>query len=239
MNEVQTDAVEEVVEETTEAPSTEETETPKETTEEVATEETTEEATETEEETLYELPDGRKVDAETLQTEWKENFLPDYTKKSQRIAEIDKNITNEEPEWKKEGYVPKSYREVIEIAKEAALDDIKAGQEKEQERVKAVQTQVDTQLQEIKKENPKLDENALFQHANRYGFQDLKSAYGNMKDMKKVVETTQQKTVQNLKNRENDGVATNSGEVATDNAVDINEIQSTDPLEFFRNLNKK
>src|SRR4029079_11164306 len=32
---------------------------------------------------LYELPDGRKVDAQTLQKEWKTNFLPDYTKKSQ------------------------------------------------------------------------------------------------------------------------------------------------------------
>ena len=37
--------------------------------------------------TLYETPDGRQVDAETLQREWKDNFLPEFTRKS-RIREM-------------------------------------------------------------------------------------------------------------------------------------------------------
>ena len=46
-----------------------------------------------EEAELFELPDGRKVDAKSLTREWKENFLPDYTKKAQRLAEIDRQST--------------------------------------------------------------------------------------------------------------------------------------------------
>ena len=35
----------------------------------------------TTEEVLYETPDGRKVTADVLQKEWKENFLPEFTRK--------------------------------------------------------------------------------------------------------------------------------------------------------------
>jgi hypothetical protein len=36
---------------------------------------------------LFDLPDGRKVDAATLSKEWKENFMPEFTKRSQALAE--------------------------------------------------------------------------------------------------------------------------------------------------------
>ena len=39
---------------------------------------------------LFELPDGRKVDAATLQTEWKDNFAPEYTRKAQELADLKK-----------------------------------------------------------------------------------------------------------------------------------------------------
>ncbi|HBZ37384.1 MAG TPA: hypothetical protein DEO59_02530, partial [Balneola sp.] len=39
-----------------------------------------------EEPMLYETPDGRQVTAEVLQKEWKENFLPEFTRKSQALA---------------------------------------------------------------------------------------------------------------------------------------------------------
>ena len=39
---------------------------------------------------MYELPDGRKVTGEELSREWKDNFLPDYTKKSQELAKLNK-----------------------------------------------------------------------------------------------------------------------------------------------------
>lgn len=45
---------------------------------------------ETPEESLFELPDGRKVDASTLSKEWKENFYPEFTRRSQKLAEIER-----------------------------------------------------------------------------------------------------------------------------------------------------
>lgn len=167
--------------------------------------------------TLYELPDGRKVDAETLQREWKENFLPEFTRKSQRLAEIERsgkdniNRPDDEPEWKKPDYVPSNYAEVIELAKREALNEIKSTYEQEQARVKAVQDAVDSEIADIKKIDPKLDENALFQHANKYGFSSLKHAYSNMQDLRKVILDTEQRTVKNLKTRETDPVATTPG----------------------------
>lgn len=165
-------------------------------------------------ETLYELPDGRKVNAETLQKEWKENFLPDYTKKSQKLSAIERgevDITKpdkkNEPEWKDPEYVPKSYAEIIQIAKEEALREAEEKAKAESERIQAIHNAVNAELEEIKKSDPKVDENLLFAHANKYGFQSLKTAHANMKDMKNAVVNTEQKVIKNLKTREADPVS--------------------------------
>lgn len=77
--------------------------------------EATPEATpETPAETLYELPDGRKVDAATLAKEYKENLLPEFTRRSQRLAEYEKVgkpeiINKNEPKWKD----PKDRKSVV------------------------------------------------------------------------------------------------------------------------------
>jgi len=39
---------------------------------------------------LFELPDGRKVDSSTLSKEWKENFYPEFTRRSQKLADIER-----------------------------------------------------------------------------------------------------------------------------------------------------
>ena len=72
---------------------------------------------------LYELPDGRKVDAETLAHEWKTNFMPDYTKKSQILAQrggqdISQPATPKV--YEDPNYVPKDYAEIVRLAKEEA-----------------------------------------------------------------------------------------------------------------------
>lgn len=192
---------------------------------------------------LYETPDGRKVDAATLQKEWKENFLPEFTRKSQRLAELeskkDINSPNNEPEWKKPDYVPQNYAEVIELAKREALQEIQNNAKMEQERITAIQTEVENQLQEIKKTDPKLDENLLFQHANKYGFQDLKTAYLNMMDMKKTAIEVEQRTVKNLKNRDADPISTTpGGDLPDSSGYDPNEMSkfnsATEYLSFIR-----
>lgn len=186
------------------------------------------------EEQLYETPDGRKVDAATLQKEWKENFLPEFTRKSQRLAEIEKGekeikSPNDEPAWKKPDYVPENYAEVIELAKKEALNEIQSTYQAEQARVKAIQDAVDSELTEIKKVDPKLDENALFVHANKYGFQSLKTAHSNMVDMKKTALEVEQRTVKNLKTREADPISTgHGGELSDAGGYDPNQMSQFD-----------
>lgn len=169
-------------------------------------------------ETLYELPDGRKVNAETLAKEFKENFLPDYTKKSQRIAEIDgkKEPTSPEKPWQDPNYEPKSYAELVEHAKREAIDEIRNQTKAEENRIAAVHDEINKTLAEIKATDPKLDENQLFEHANKYGFQDLKAAHKNMTDMKIVKVETEKKVVKNIQKREEDPVSSGASGASTD-----------------------
>jgi hypothetical protein len=195
---------------------------------------------------LFELPDGRKVDAATLQKEWKENFYPEYTRKSQKLAAyegVDKpNITKtDEPEWKKPDYVPKTYGEVIELATQEAQRQITATAQAERERVANITAQVNAEVAELKKADPQLDENALFVHATKYGFQNLKAAHANMVDMRGIVARTEQTVIKNLKTREADPVSTGaSGAPTTDEGYDPNDAgQFSSALEFFQSRLKK
>lgn len=191
------------------------TETPKEEPSTVAPTEPTEptEPVEPKEE-LYELPDGRKVDAETLSKEWKENFYPDYTRKSQELAKVKtepiNNKTTEDNPYADPEYVPQSYEELLQIAEERAL---KAFEEKERAKIEerqAIESEVVSQLNEVKALDPNLNESSLFLHATKYGFQDLRKAYENMKDMNAVIKKTQVTTAQNIAKR-NDPVSVSPG----------------------------
>ena len=161
------------------------------------------------EETLYELPDGRKVDASTLQKEWKENFYPEYTRKSQELAKLtQEKLPNNETvnPYADPSYVPKSYEEIIAVAEARAVEKIKAEERSKVEEYESIENEVASQLTELKKIDPTLNENALFEHANKYDFKDLKLAYKNMKDMSDVVKTTQKTTAHNIAKR-NDPVS--------------------------------
>lgn len=194
---------------------------------------------------LYELPDGRKVDAETLAREWKENFLPDYTRKSQALA-AQKNqqvpITNDNPTppanqnpYADPNYIPQSYEEIIAVAEARAVARVKAEQEAEAQRIKAIEDHVSQQLTELKTADPSLNENALFMHATKYGFQDLKAAYANMRDMQLAMKNVQQQTVKNIQSRANDPVATQPGQ-ATGTTPDASAFSTA--RDFLRSLSK-
>lgn len=192
---------------------------------------------------LFELPDGRKVDAATLTTEWKTNFLPEFTRKSQELARIQNGnppaptvpLQNQkptdpltDPEWQ-----PKSYAELVEIAEKKILTGLEA---KERDRVAAqtaVENEVTTQLDVIKKVDPKVNENALFQHAIKYGFRDLKQAHQNMKDMSEAVKKAQTTTVQNI-NKRNDPVSMTPG--ATGAVSDPSQFETA--RDYLRSLKK-
>lgn len=166
--------------------------------------------------TLYELPDGRKVDAETLQREWQQNFMPDYTRKSQELAAIRRETApgtpkDEEPVWKQPDYVPQTYAEIIELAQKAAIEQLKTEQQQQEEGQRQLIAQIDAQIAEIKKIDPKLDENALFLHANKYGFRDLAKAHENYRAIEDAKLTVEQRTLRNVQARKDTPVVGTPG----------------------------
>lgn len=162
---------------------------------------------------LFELPDGTKVDAATLAREWKENFLPDYTKKAQALA-AKETITKPTDPYADPNYTPSSYKEIEDRAVEKALRLIEEKETTRIEQQKAIEDAVSSQLTDIKKTDSALNENALFLHANKYGFRDLKQAHQNMKDMSEMAKNVQKKTAQDIAKR-NDPVSASPGATGT------------------------
>jgi len=151
---------------------------------------------------LFELPDGRKVDADTLTKEWKENFYPEYTRKSQELAQYKQATTPEVTTEPKEPWVPETYEEIIQKAKEEVIKTIEQTESQRIQEQQRIETEVATQLDGIKKTDPSLNENALFQHALKYKFTDLQLAYQNMKDMNLLIKNVQEKTAHDIKKRQ-------------------------------------
>lgn len=199
------------------------------------------EAPVTPEPTLYDLPDGRKVPAEVVKSEY-ENLLKDYTQKSQKLAEIEraKQVTKPDvPVWKQPDYVPNSYDELIERGAELALQRLQESRQAEEARSREIASRVDAEIAELRKADPKLDENALFAHATKWGFQDLKMAHSNMNALKQASLEAEQRTLKNIKARGDTPVAGTPGIVVNDGAADpfIGQRYGS-ALEYFRSLNK-
>lgn len=177
-------------------------ETPSEPTEPETPAEVVETVTPTEPELqLYELPDGRKVDAETLSREWKENFYPDYTRKSQALAAKEVPLEKPANPLDDPNYVPPTYGELARQIREDTLREIDNREKARVEQQTTIENAVIGQLNEIKKTDPTLDENALFVHATKYGFQNLKIAHQNMKDMSLLAKTVKQTTAKDIAKR--------------------------------------
>lgn len=160
--------------------------------------------TPTEPEELFELPDGRKVDAGTLSKEWKENFYPEYTRKSQELAQartVTPPITTEPAKEPLEEWQPQSYAEIVQKAKEEMRADMIREQQEVQEQKTAVESAVVAQLTEVKTIDPQVNENALFQHALKYKFSDLRVAHQNMKDMSEMAKAVKQTTAKEIAKR--------------------------------------
>lgn len=149
------------------------------------------------------------MDGATLAKEFKENFLPDYTRKSQELARLQQapntpGITPpaapadplQNPE-----YVPKDLPELAKIIRESTLKAIDERDMKAKAEQKAVEDAVSEQLKAVKTLDKDVNENELFLHATKYKFTDLRVAHQNMKDMAKIVKDTQQATARNVQKR--------------------------------------
>ena len=154
-------------------------------------------------EELYELSDGRKVTGPELK-DLHINLNSEFTRKSQELADLKPKYLPEAPKdnpYADPDYTPENYEEIIKATEARVLATVARG---EQDRIQAqtdAENAVVGQLDEIKKIDSSLDENKLFQHANKYGFRDLKQAHQNMQDMSAVVKTTQKDTAKNIAKR--------------------------------------
>jgi len=205
---------------------------------EVPAEETPEPSTETPEEELFELPDGRKVDGATLATEWKDNFSPEYTRKSQELADLKRdNLPEEKPKedvYANPEYVPQNYRETINVAKTELRAEMEAEKQQVVESRQNAENAVVEQLDSLKKEDSALDENKLFLHATKYGFQDLKMAHTNMKAMEALTKNVQKTTAENIAKR-NDPVSATQGVGAKGSQLDPSNFENAS--DYLRSLN--
>lgn len=182
---------------------------------------------------LFELPDGRKVEAGEVVEEYK-SLLADYTRKSQALAAKDKlpdetpKSPTDNPEWQ-----PQSYAELLKVAEERAIKAIEAKEQAKIDERQAIENQVVQQLETIKKTDPNLNENALFAHATKYGFRDLTVAYQNMKDMAQIVKTAQENAVKNITKRQ-DPVSNTKGGAPTGGSPDPANFGSA--VDYLRSL---
>ena len=69
--------------------------------------------TSTSEQELYELPDGRKVEASELSKEWKENFYPEFTRRSQELKVLQEEAKKWEESAQKEAVQAVSENEYL------------------------------------------------------------------------------------------------------------------------------
>ena len=211
-------------------PETVTPETPTEKPSETPEEETTE---------LYELPDGRKVDAQTVASEYK-NLLSDYTRKSQALANYEKsNINNNIPKDKDEEWVPETYEEILAKAEERIFQRMEEKQRAEQEFEQQITSQVDSELAEIKKANPSLDENKLFEHATKYKFPNLSSAFQNMQDMNKSLEAIREQTAKSVQKRNSDPVAIGTAPISNDEEEYSPNLRGNSLKDYLRAIKQK
>lgn len=201
---------------------------------------------------LYDLPDGRKVDAATLAREFHEKFLPDYTRKAQELSRLksQKPINNpetptEQPKptdnakpWEDPNWQPKDWGEVISIAERQAYERLTSSEKEALERQSMVEAYVNAQLDEVKALDPKVDEGQLFAHAQKYGFDNLKNAFINMKEMQQVRIQAEQNALKNINTRKAEPISTGSAPKVDDDSIDpaiTNRFSSaTEAFRFFK-----
>lgn len=166
---------------------------------------------------LFELPDGRKVDATTLSQEWKENFMPEFTRRSQDLAVFRQGQQHNPAEAPLDplndpDYIPPTYGTLAEQIEQRILGGMQARQQAEQAQRQALEDNAVAQLTEVKQLDPNVNEGRLLQHAMKYQFADLRVAFASMRDTDAAVKAAMTHTKGNGEARI-DPVSTRPGAV--------------------------
>lgn len=155
---------------------------------------------------LFELPDGRKVEAAELSTLWREHFYPEYTKKSQDLAALTRGPQQQTPEQTTDpledpNYIPPTYGELAAQIEQRILGGMQERQQQEAAAKQALEDNAIAQLTEVKAADPTVNEARLFQHAMKYQFTDLRLAHASMRDMDEAVKAAMTHTKESAAGR--------------------------------------
>lgn len=182
---------------------------------------------------VYELPDGRKLDGAAIAQEYK-NLLTDYTKKAQALSERERAPLQDKTAnpFADPNYAPESWDEVAQQMEARWMQKLEHKENSIRAERQALEDRVGSELTEIKKADPTVNENSLFAHATKYGFRDLRAAHANMKDMSDLAKKVQTTTAQNIAKR-NDPVSVSPG-APTGAIPDPSHFSSA--VEYFRSL---
>jgi len=209
-----------------------------ETGEEAPVEETPEGTTPNVDAELFELPDGRKVDAATLSQEWKENFMPEFTRRSQDLAIFRQGQQQQSPEQVQTDqlndpdYIPPTYGELASQIEQRILQGMQSRQQAEHDARQALEDNAVAQLTEVRTTDPTVNEGRLLQHAMKYQFTDLRLAHASMRDTDAAVKAAMTHTKDNGMGRV-DPVSTRPG-AAAGNALNPDAFASS--VDYLRAL---
>lgn len=161
--------------------------------------------------TLVEMPDGRKVTPEVAIEEYK-RLQGEFTKKSQRLAELEKPKDTPRP-WEDPNYQASSVAELIQIAKEEAKREMLHEQSSKSEAERAQQAALDAEISAIKAKDANLNEAAVFDFANKRSeslgikYPTFSAAYSDYKAFQKTEKLIEKRVVEANKQRQADPVS--------------------------------
>lgn len=178
------------------------------------------------------------------------NLLADHTRKSQQLAEFRKGGAGDTPKtdlnnpvpkkpWEDPEWTPKSYAEILEVAAMKIKDDAEREKALKESQDTHLASVVDTQVAELKKLDPALNEMELFKHASKYGFGiNIKGAYQNMKDLTASIRKASEIAANNIAKRNSEPVngGSRSGAIVSDGDVYDPNVRNTSLADHLRTI---
>ena len=158
--------------------------------------------------TQYEMPDGTKADAETLAKAWKENFMPEYTRKSQELAALKQSLAPKEdkpvdapnpldnPDWS-----PENYGQLSSAIEQKVWKQILESAGEEERQAQERDAYIQREVQELKTLDKDVDVNRVMAHAAKYAYPSLLPAFQNMKAMEDAVRMAEERVLKNIQAR--------------------------------------
>lgn len=168
-------------------------------------------------------------------------LLPDYTQKSQKLSELEKDKGSkgepgqdqeQQPAYRDPNWKPKSLEELRQAMIQAEEIGVKKATAKAQEREEATETvkkQVDDFVDQVKQDNKEFDENDFFEYATKHKFplktiEDLKSVHSSYSSLQEAYKAGEQSGVKNKLIRDKAGVS-KPGAGGQQGSVDFGKIR--------------